>query len=84
MTCQSVADFIQAYQSGELAPEVRREFERHLDLCVNCRRYIALYQAALELGRAVCADENVSAAEAGVPGDLIHAILASRRLGSRG
>lgn len=79
MTCREVADFIQDYQSGELTPDVRREFQRHLDLCPTCRHYIAIYTAAIELGRAVCADETASAAEAGVPQDLLEAILASHR-----
>jgi anti-sigma factor RsiW len=79
VTCREVADFIQDYQSGELTPDVRREFQRHLDLCPTCRHYIAIYTAAIELGRAVCADETASAAEAGVPQDLLEAILASHR-----
>ncbi len=79
MTCREVADFIQDFLSGELAPDVRHEFQRHLDLCASCRHYIAIYIAAGELGRAVCAEETASAAEAGVPSDLLDAILAARR-----
>lgn len=78
MTCREVADVIQDYLSGELTPAVRGEFERHLEVCPTCRHYIALYEAAIELGRAVCDDETISAAEAGVPQELIDAILASR------
>jgi len=84
VTCQWVTDFILAYQSGELPPEIRREFEHHLKLCGNCRRYMALYQAALDLGRAVCAEEDISATEAEVPRELIDAIVAACRVqGSR-
>jgi anti-sigma factor RsiW len=73
-----VADFIQDYRSGELAPFVREEFDRHLALCPNCRRYIALYEAAIDMGRRAFADENEAADAAGVPQDLIDAIRASR------
>lgn len=83
MTCRTVANFILDYLSGELHPEVHREFEQHLDLCPTCRHYIALYKATIELGRAVCEHENASAEEAGVPQELIDAILAARRPGQR-
>ena len=77
MTCQAVAEFLSDYLAGELPPDVRRAFERHVDLCPACRHYIAAFKTAIELGREACADENAAAAEAGVPADLIAAILAA-------
>jgi hypothetical protein len=78
VTCRAVADFINEYLSGELAPEVRHEFDRHLELCRNCRRYLALYNNTVELGRRAFADDDEAADAAGVPQELIEAILAAR------
>jgi anti-sigma factor RsiW len=78
VTCRAVADFILEYLSGELAPAVRDEFDRHLAVCPNCQRYIALYQASTELSRRVFADDEKTAENASVPKDLIDAIIASR------
>lgn len=78
MTCRELADFIMSYLTGDLAPEVRAEFERHLTLCGNCRSYLATYQAAVELSRRALADP--AAGEDGeVPEELVKAILDARR-----
>lgn len=79
MTCRSVADFILDYLSGDLAADVLGEFERHVERCPACERYIAVYRTAVDLGRAAFDDEDASAEDAGVPRELIDAILASRR-----
>jgi len=79
VTCQAVAEFISEYLDGELPADTRREFERHVDLCPACQEYIVAFTRAAELGRAVCDAENASAVDAGVPEDLVAAILAARR-----
>jgi len=78
LTCRELADFILDYLDGGLAGDVRERFEHHLSLCSNCRRYIAAYEKTVALGRRAFEDEDSSAAQAGVPEDLINAILASR------
>ena len=78
MTCRAFADFIGDYLSGELDPSVRATFERHLKLCPNCQRYLALYKAGTSLSREAFAECEESADAAGVPQDLIDAILATR------
>lgn len=79
MTCRELADFILDYLSGELPPEVEREFARHLDQCSNCVNYLRNYEDAVRAGRAAYgdADEDVPAE---VPEELVQAILAARRL----
>lgn len=78
MTCREVADFLMAYLDGELPPPALAEFDQHLHRCENCRHYLARYKAATALGKRAFDDDNVTAAAAGVPEDLIHAILAAR------
>jgi anti-sigma factor RsiW len=78
VTCREVADFLMDYTNGELPRSERATFERHLRVCPNCREYLALYVATIELSRRACADEQRSAATAGVPEELVAAILAAR------
>jgi anti-sigma factor RsiW len=73
-----VADFLIDYLTGELSADSLRNFEHHLSICEACRVYLADYQAAVELGRRAFEDEDESAEAAGVPEDLMKAILAAR------
>jgi anti-sigma factor RsiW len=66
------------YLSGELSPETRAQFERHLNLCPNCAAYLSNYRDTIALGRRVFADDD-AAVPGDVPDDLVQAILASRR-----
>lgn len=79
MTCREVADFILDYLNGELPATIVGQFDHHMGLCENCRRYLANYQTAIDLGRRVFEDEDAAASEAGVPEELVKAILASRK-----
>jgi anti-sigma factor RsiW len=78
MTCRELADFIDAYLSGELPAAVRDDFDRHLDVCPNCRTYLASYRSTTQLGRRAFPDRN-AAVPSDVPSDLIKAILESRK-----
>jgi anti-sigma factor RsiW len=78
VTCRELADFIGDYLSGELPADARAEFEYHLRLCPNCRRYLADYAASVKLGKRAFDDENARLPEH-VPEDLVQAILAARR-----
>lgn len=77
VTCREVSDFIMEYLSGELSSEVGRAFEHHLTLCADCRHYLAAYKTTVELSRQSFCDER-PAVEAGVPEELLAAILAAR------
>ena len=76
MTCREFADFLDGYLTGELPAGVLVSFERHLELCVNCVRYLAQYRLSIELGRRAF-DSSHGSVPDDVPEDLIRAILES-------
>jgi anti-sigma factor RsiW len=78
VTCRQFADFMADYFEGELAANVRYDFERHLRVCPNCRRYLAGYEQTVKLGKAAFADAEAAVPD-DVPEDLVDAILNARR-----
>lgn len=78
MTCREVTEFLTEYFSGELPPDPRRAFEKHLETCQECVAYLKNYEETVKLGKAVFRhpDERVSDE---VPEELVQAILAARR-----
>lgn len=78
ITCRQVVDFIMDYLNGDLAPEQRREFDRHMAVCPSCVVYLKTYQETIRLGRAALQDTDEPVGEK-VPEDLVQAILAARR-----
>jgi anti-sigma factor RsiW len=78
MTCREFADFLADYLAGDLDASVRAAFEHHLEICINCQRYLAHYRESSALGRAAFADLDAVVPD-DVPEDLIAAILAARR-----
>jgi anti-sigma factor RsiW len=77
VTCREFADFMMDYLSDELPTESRAQFEYHLSLCINCRRYLVSYRETVKLGKRAFEEDNASVPSQ-VPEDLIKAILASR------
>ena len=78
MTCREFADFMMDYLSGELSSEARAEFEYHLSVCTNCRRYLASYEESVKLGKRAFDDDD-AAKPAEVPEQFVKAVLAARR-----
>jgi anti-sigma factor RsiW len=74
MTCQQLTDFIADYLSGQLSTGQRQAFERHIDVCATCRRYIDSYRKTMEVARRV-----ESSAPEPIPDELVRAILASAK-----
>jgi anti-sigma factor RsiW len=69
VTCQSlINDFLLAYHSGALTPARKLEFELHLTLCGDCRKYVDSYRKTVMLAKA-------SAIEMPAPPELVEAIL---------
>jgi anti-sigma factor (TIGR02949 family) len=76
MTCRELIDFLAAYLDGELDPETRERFERHLSVCKSCVDYLASYRETIRLGKQACLPDD--ALPEGIPSELVDAILASR------
>lgn len=80
ITCRELITFLHAYLASDLPPDRLAEFERHLSVCPSCVAYIRTYREASELSRRVlAAAPDASAGEAGVPDELVAAILAASR-----
>jgi anti-sigma factor RsiW len=76
MTCRELVDFLMDYLDGELAPDIRRRFDAHLDQCPDCVTYLDTYRETLRLTRELGAADAVAAPE--VPEALVRAVLAAR------
>ena len=76
MTCREFSDFIHDYVSGELPPEQKALFERHLQRCSHCPEYFRQYRATIEAGRAAFPHADAAVPE-DVPEGLIRALLAA-------
>jgi anti-sigma factor RsiW len=74
MTCREFADFLDGYAAGELPSGVRSAFEHHLELCVNCVRYLEQYRQSIAMGRRAFELSN-AALPSDVPEDLVRGIL---------
>ena len=40
LTCRELIDLVTAYLDGALQGDARARFDRHIDACVGCRRYL--------------------------------------------
>jgi predicted anti-sigma-YlaC factor YlaD len=49
MTCQQVVELVTDYLEGSLGWRDRRRFEKHLQLCDACTRYIEQMRETLDL-----------------------------------
>jgi anti-sigma factor RsiW len=77
LTCREFADFLMAYEDGELSAAERARFDAHLDECPDCRAYLGSYRATVALGRRAFEDEDADACTL-VPEELVRAVLAAR------
>ena len=75
MTCRELTDFLDGYLDGSLAPETRATFDTHIGDCPECAAYLASYAATIRLVKAAGGEP----VPAGVPEELVEAILAARR-----
>ena len=80
LTCRELADFLADYLGGELGADERRVFEAHLAECPECVDYLRGYAETIRLARDAYADDR---APAGVPDQLMRAILEARQPSDR-
>jgi len=70
-----VAEFLGDYLANELVPQARTVFESHLAECPDCVAYLYAYAGTVRLARGAY---EGGATEAGVPEQLVRAIVAAR------
>lgn len=71
LRCNEMTAFLDAYLEERLSPAVRAVFERHLELCDACVRYLDQYRHTIALGRAALGDARAET----MPDELVDAIL---------
>ena len=85
LTCKQMADFLGDYFEGALAPDQKREFERHLSVCPPCIVYLESYKTTVALtklarpSRQATSPATDAPTSSDVPEQLVQAILAARR-----
>lgn len=79
LSCRDFVRFLDAYLEGELTPERRATFERHLTICDDCVRYLESYRATVALGHAAFEPFDWRPLAAEIPAELL---LAFRRAAS--
>ena len=78
MKCSELADFLADYVADELPQTVRQEFERHLGICRDCRRYLDSYRKTVQLSQAALrATPDEPATD--IPEELVAAILKAKQ-----
>ena len=73
INCEQFENFMLAYIEDELPPSQLKVFDRHIQACPDCRRYIADYRRTLEALKVSKVVGDGTLPE--VPEDLIRAIL---------
>ena len=70
MNCKAlINDFLLDYHAGTLSRPRRLEFDFHLTLCAQCRRYVDSYKKTVSLAKSTATTEEE------VPPELVAAIL---------
>ncbi|MFP5247193.1 MAG: anti-sigma factor family protein [Thermoanaerobaculia bacterium] len=71
-TCKELIEFLDEYVSGELPPERRDAFDRHLEKCPSCRAYLASYRETIRAAKAAHAVPIED-----IPAEVLTTILAT-------
>ena len=75
MTCRQLIEFLADYLDRDLSPAQRKDFEQHLSICSECRRYLAQYKTSVELVKSLKSDDDPCQA---LPPHLVKAILSAQ------
>jgi len=73
LPCTEIIGFLAEYLDGELSPERKFEFDRHLAVCPSCVAYLETYQETIRMARTTTNAPQLPIEDA--PEDLIRAIL---------
>ena len=78
LTCREFVALLYDYLLGLLGAERTAEMNAHLATCPSCVAYLKTYEASIRMGRSALAPSD-DPVPAGVPEELIQAVLAARR-----
>lgn len=81
LTCRELIDFIVDFFDGRLPPAQNAHFESHLEVCPDCVNYLDSYRQTVRIVKEALAQEE-DAVTAGVPEELVTAVLRARVSGS--
>jgi anti-sigma factor RsiW len=76
MRCRDLYGFLDEFLDQRLDMTTRLNFERHLERCAACRRYLTTYETTLRVARG--AEHTDEPANLEAPAGLIQAIIAAR------
>jgi len=76
MTCRELYGFLDEFLDGVLDAPTRQSFERHLEQCALCRKYLASYRTTLDIARD--SERKEVPARTPAPEELVLAILHAR------
>ena len=78
MNCREFTEFLHEYLFGNLPPEERAEFEKHLAECPWCVAYLDSYKKTILLTGEAFSNSGNGAPPDDAPEELIQAILHAR------
>jgi len=76
MTCKELIEFLSDYLAGEVAPQQRQAFERHLAVCPSCAAYLETFKRTIQLSKSSFEQDESGVRQ--VPEELVQAILRAR------
>jgi anti-sigma factor RsiW len=77
ITCRELIEDLHLFLSGELTPDRKEDFERHLNRCDACVAYGEQYRVTVRLAKTALAAEP----EGAMPDDLIRSVVLEFRRG---
>jgi anti-sigma factor RsiW len=80
LTCSELSEFLARYFAGELGPDERARFEKHLAECPECVVYVRSYSETMRLAKNAY---ELDAMSDDAPETLIRAILEARQRETR-
>lgn len=80
MTCRELYGFLDEFLDGLLDAPTLQSFERHLEQCAPCRKYLASYRTTLNIAR--ISERKDAATGTEMPEEVVQAILFARIAGS--
>jgi anti-sigma factor RsiW len=80
VSCEELIGFLADYLDGELSESRRMAFDRHLEVCESCVRYIASYHETIRLARDMATSPRLPIQD--MPEELVAAIMESFKKGN--